>query len=201
MTLKQIRHEIPDRPRSSLFRDLTKIKLFTSYSHAGQYHALQSAINFNPDGLWFYEKIAFSKYGTLKDTLIEMVSDSPAGMTHKELKLLLRIQVQNPLTLLIKSELLQRRSLSEKIFVYLSNSDSIAQEQWEMRSDLGEKALGMILPSETLVIEILLEVIRESGQPINEEALNLGLKQRGVSIQKDQLLYVLTYYGIKKNRS
>jgi len=201
MTLKQIRHEIPDRPRSSLFRDLTKIKLFTSYTHAGQYHALQSVINFNPDGLWFYEKIAFSKYGTLKNTLIEMVSNSPAGMTHKELKLLLRIQVQNPLTLLIKSELLQRRSLPEKIFVYLSNSGSIAEAQWEMRSDLSEKALGMILPSDTMVIEILLEVIRGSGHAVDEEVLNLGLKQRGVNIQKEQLIYVLTYYDIKKNRS
>ncbi len=35
MTLQQIRHELAGRPRSSLFRDLQKVEILTSYSHAG----------------------------------------------------------------------------------------------------------------------------------------------------------------------
>ena len=103
MTLKQIRRELAGRPRSSLFRDLQKVEILTSYSHAGQYHALQSTVKFNRYGLWFYDHIAFSRDGTLKNTLVETISNSPAGMTHKELKTLLHIQVQNPLTHLIKT--------------------------------------------------------------------------------------------------
>ncbi len=45
MSLTQMRHELGNRPRSSLFRDLKKLDLITSYSHAGQYHALESAAN------------------------------------------------------------------------------------------------------------------------------------------------------------
>jgi hypothetical protein len=201
MSLKQIRHEIPDRPRSSLFRDLKQVELLTSYSHAGQHHALKSMVKFNPNGLWFYEQIAFSKYGTLKNTLVQIITNSPAGMTHKELKTLLRIQVQNPLTHLIKNVLLQRRLLSDQVFVYLSHNDSQAQEQWQKRLELNEKALGMALPSETIIIDILLEIIRGNERIINEEELNSRLKQRGVNIQQQQLIYVLTYYDIKKNRS
>jgi hypothetical protein len=201
MSLKQIRHEIPDRPRSSLFRDLKKIELLTSYSHAGQYHALKSMVKFNPNGLWFYEQVSFSKYGTLKNTLLETISNSPAGMTHKELKILLRIQVQNSLTHLIKNQLLQRRLLSEKIFVYLSNDDLQAQEQWQKRLELNKNALSVTLPAETIIIDILLEIIRGNERIIDEEELGSRLKQRGVHIQQQQLIFVLTYYDIKKNRS
>ena len=201
MSLKQIRHEIPDRPRSSLFRDLKKIELLTSYSHAGQYHALKSMVKFNPNGLWFYEQISFSKYGTLKNTLVQIISNSPAGMTHKELKTLLRIQVQNPLTHLIKTHLLQRRSLADQVFVYLDHDDSAAQAQWQKRLELNEKALSVTLPSETIVIDILLEIIRGHERIFDEEKLISNLKQRGINVQQTQLTVVLTYYDIKKNRS
>ncbi len=201
MSLKQIRHEIPDRPRSSLFRDLKKVELLTSYSHAGQHHALKSMVKFNPNGLWFYEKISFSKYGTLKNTLVQIISNSPAGMTHKELKTLLRIQVQNPLTHLIKTHKLQRRSLPDQVFVYLDHDVSIAQEQWQKRLELNEKALSVTLPSETIIIDILLEIIRGNERIIDEEGLSSNLKQRGINVSQPQLIYVLTYYDIKKNGS
>ena len=201
MSLKQIRHEIPDRPRSSLFRDLKRVELLTSYSHAGQYHALKSMVKFNPNGLWFYEQTSFSKYGTLKNTLVKIISNSPAGMTHKELKTLLRIQVQNPLTHLIKTNLLKRRLLSEQVFVYLSNDEFQAQEQLQKRLDLNEKAFSVTLPSDTIIIDILLEIIRGNERIINEEELSSSLKHRGVNVQQQQLVYVLTYYDIKKNGS
>ncbi len=201
MSLKQIRHEIPDRPRSSLFRDLKKVELLTSYSHTGQHHALKSMVKFNPNGLWFYEQISFSKYGTLKNTLVKIISNSPAGMIHKELKILLRIQVQNSLTHLIQTNLLQRRLLSEQVFVYLSPDGSQAQAQWQKRLELNEKALNVTLPSETIIIDILLEIIRGNERIIDEEELSSRLKQRGVKVQQQQLIYVLTYYDIKKNGS
>ena len=201
MSLKQIRHEIPDRPRSSLFRDLKRVELLTSYSHAGQYHALKSMVKFNPNGLWFYEQSSFSKYGTLKNTLVKIISNSPAGMTHKELKTLLRIQVQNPLTHLIKTNLLKRRLLSEQVFVYLSHDEFQAQEQWQKRLELNKKVLSVTLPSDTIIIDILLEIIRGNERIINEEELSSSLKHRGVNIQQQQLVYVLTYYDIKKNGS
>ncbi len=199
MSLKQIRHKIPDRPRSSLFRDLKKVELLTSYSHSGQHHALKSRVKFNRNGLWFYDQISFSKYGTLKNTLVQIISNSPAGMTHKELKNLLHIQVQNPLTHLITTFLLQRRSLADKVFVYLAQEDSVAQAQWQKRVEFNEKSLSVTLPSEMITIDILLEIIRGHEAIIDEEELSSRLKQRGVNIPHQQLIYVLTYYDIKKN--
>lgn len=201
MTLKEMRHELASRPRSSLFRDLQKVEILTSYSHAGQYHALQSTVIFNRDGLWFYDHIAFSRHGTLKNTLVATISTSPAGMTHKELKTLLRIQVQNALTHLIKAKTLQRRSSPGQRFVYLSNEDLPSQEQWQKRRALDEKATDMALPSESVVIDILLEIIRGNERAVDESALGSRLKKRGIAVSQKKLVYVLTYYDIKKNRS
>ena len=198
MTLKQIRHALADRPRSSLFRDLKKVELLTSYSHAGQYHALQSTVKFNREDLWFFGQVSFSKYGTLKNTLVKTISSSSAGMTHRELKTLLRVQVQNPLTHLVQTKALQRRLLSEQVFVYLSNEDSQAQEQWHKRCLLNEKAIVMALPPEPVVIDILLEIIRGDERTIDESLLGSRLKKRGVNVQRKQLIYVLIYYDLKK---
>jgi len=199
LTLKQIRHELSGRPRSSLFRDLQKVEILTSYSHAGQYHALQSAVTFNRDGLWFYDHITFSRHGTLRNTLVQIISKSPAGMTHKELKILLHIQVQNTLTNLIKAKKLQRRSSPGQTFVYLSNEHSKALEQWQKRQSLDDSAAGITLPSETVVIDILLEIIRGDERVVNESVLGSRLKKRGIAVSQKQLVYVFTYYDIKKN--
>ena len=201
MSIKQIRYELAGRPRSSLFRDLKEIECLTSYSHAGQYHSLKSKVKFNVDGLWFYEQACFSRHGTLKNTLKRIISNSPAGMTHKELKTLLHIQVQNPLTHLVKINKLQRRVLAEQIFVYLSYDEPQALEQWQKRLDINDKPLSGALPAETIVINILLEIIRGNGALIDEEELGKRLKKRGVTVQSKQLNHVLMYYDLKKNGS
>lgn len=201
MSLKQIRHEIPDRPRSSLFRDLNKIELLTSYSHTGQHHALKSMVKFNPNGLWAYKEIYFSKYGTLKNTLVHIVSISQTGMTQKELKTLLCIQVQNTLTHLVKANLLQRRTSADQVFIYLSPDDSIAEAQWQKRLKLNINESSMTLPSESIIIDILLEIIRDPDCIIDEDKLSANLKQRRIDVHRNQLAYVLAYYDLKKNGS
>ena len=51
MSLKQLRAELQDRPRSSLFRDLKKLDLISSYTHTGQYHALTRLAKFDDLGV------------------------------------------------------------------------------------------------------------------------------------------------------
>ncbi len=78
MSLKQLRSELQDRPRSSLFRDLKKLDLISSYTHTGQYHALTRFAKFDEDGLWFFQDVGFSRYGTLKRSLVHVITHSQA---------------------------------------------------------------------------------------------------------------------------
>ena len=81
----------------------------------------------------------------------------------------------------------------------MSNEDSQALEQWQKRRALDDKATGVTLPSESIIIDILLEIIRGDERIVDESVLGSRLEKRGIAVPQKQLVYVLTYYDIKKN--
>lgn len=86
-----------NRATRSIFRDLKNEGYYSSFSHSGKYYTLKKNPHFNSEGLWFYHEVGFSKYGTLKNTLIHLVKNSDAGKTHDTLKQQLHLRVQNTL--------------------------------------------------------------------------------------------------------
>jgi hypothetical protein len=198
MSLKQLRAELQDRPRSSLFRDLKKLDLISSYTHTGQYHALTRLAKFDEDGLWFFQDVGFSRYGTLKRSLVHVITHSPAGMTHREMKKLFRVEVQKPLTELVSINAVSRQLLPSRIHVYLS-ADAASVAQWQRRLAIGDEALEVALPAESIRIEILVEVIRAPERSLDEKVLGPRLRKRGVLVKDETVRYVLAYYDIKKN--
>ena len=199
MSLKQLRAELQDRPRSSLFRDLKKLEVISSYTHTGQYHALTQSAKFDEDGLWFFQDVGFSRYGTLKRSLVHGITHSQAGMTHREARTLFRVDVQKPLTELVSSNAVARQLLPSRIHVYLS-ADETSVAQLERRLAIGDKALDVALPVESIRIEILVEVIRAPERTLDEKVLGSLLRKRGVLVKDEEVRYVLAYYDIKKKR-
>ena len=199
MSLKQLQAEL-QRPRSSLFRDLKKLDLISSYTHTGQYHALTQSAKFDEDGLWFFQDVGFSRYGTLKRSLVHVITHSQAGMTHREARTLFRVDVQKPLTELVSSNAVARQLLPSRIYVYLS-ADETSVVQWERRLAIGDQALEVALPVESIRIDILLEVIRAPERTSDEKVLGPLLRKRGVLVKDEEVRYVLAYYDIKKNGS
>lgn len=200
MSLKQLRLELGDRPRSSLFRDLKKLDLISSYTHTGQYHALTRSAKFDEHGLWFFQDVGFSRYGTLKKSLVHVIVHSAAGMTHREMKNLFRIEVQKPLTELVNINAVTRQLLRSRIYVYLS-ADEKAEDQFQQRLVISDRSLDMALPAASIRIEILVEVIQAPDRTLDETVLGPMLRERGVIIKDEEVGYVLAYYDIKKNGS
>jgi hypothetical protein len=199
MSLKQLRPALNDRPRSSLFRDLKKLDLISSYTHTGQYHALHRAARFDQNGLWFFQEVGFSQCGTLKKTLVHRIAHSLIGMTHKEMKTLFRIEVQKPLTDLVKTNAVTRQLLPSHIYVYLSADEKQAEDQFQRRLTTSDSPSDMTLPPESIRIEILVEVIHAPKRTLDEKVLGPLLRKRGVITRDDEIAYVLAYYDIKKN--
>ena len=119
MPLKKLQHEFMGRSRRSLFRDLKKLDVISSYTHTGQYHTLKKMARFDQNGFWFFQDVGFSQYGTLKEILVHLISHSQVGMTHKEMRKLCRIEVQKPITDLVKSNTITRQLLPNHVYVYL----------------------------------------------------------------------------------
>ena len=199
MTVKQLRQALNGRARSSVFRDLKQVDVITSYSHTGQYHALKSIARFDQHGLWLFNGIGFSRYGTLKATLVALIAEAQAGMTHKELKTLLQVAVQNTLTALVALHTVGRRLLPNRLSLYVSQDRLQGAAQFQRRLSLLEKAAETVLPPDPIRIEILLEIIRSAPRDTDAKVLGAGLRERGIAIEDREVTAVLVYYDIKKN--
>lgn len=199
LTLKQLR-QATGRSRRTLFRDLSQLVSLSSYSHAGKYYTLESIAQFNSDGLWFFQGVGFSQHHTLKRTLVNHISESLTGYTHKELNHLFRIRVHDTLRRLTQSAAIQRHTLANNIYVYLSTNDQHAKKQLHQRISMQE-ILPNHLPTIESRIEILAETLRHYlNVNVTAEILLPALQHRGVLVTREDIDAVWVLYDIKKNK-
>ena len=60
-------------------------KTMSSYNHNGGYYTLPGIPKFDHHGLWHHPKASFSQYGTLKQTMIQLVTQSEAGLLGRQI--------------------------------------------------------------------------------------------------------------------
>lgn len=182
--------------RMSTFRRLRELDYLSSFSHVGRYYTLPSVANFDPQGLWFYEDICFSRFGNLKETLIHLIGQSVAGKTHEELEKQLRVRVHNTLLDLVRSGKITRAAFAG-VFVYFSMRTDKAQQQRVRRREGVGDSLQDVLP-DGIVIEVLTEIIRGNRVQIDQSAILTRLAERGIRVSALQLSQLCTRLGLKK---
>ena len=72
-------------------RHLKKWRAYTSFNHNGRYYTLPGIPQFDQNGIWKYQTILFSKYGNLKQTIIQLISQSDKGLSAKEIAQVVKI--------------------------------------------------------------------------------------------------------------
>lgn len=196
-----IQAQVGPRSRRSIFRDLKRLGYRTSFTHNGRYYTLEDIPRFDPQGLWFYEDVGFSRSGTLKQTAAELVPQAPEGRTHGELAVLLRVRVHNPLLDLVEAGVLGRRSV-EGVgeFVYVSANPTQADRQIARRLELlYERALRTLPPDET-VLAILAETVRVSRVEVPPELVVRRLATRGLRVSREEVERVFEHHDLLGER-
>jgi hypothetical protein len=193
MPMPDIERALAPRSSRSLFRDLSALGYLTSYTHTGRYYTLRSIPQFDPDGLWRFEGIGFSRDGTLVATALRLVETSEAGRTQRELQMRLGVRVHNPLLDLVERKRL-RREVVEDEYVYVAGARARAAEQLNHR-----RALPAATVCATLELEVLLEVIH-AARPLvlDAETLAARLSARGVRASIGEVMAVLARHGLEK---
>ena len=152
--LDDLREALHTPSRTTVFRVLSATGYLTSYSHAGRYYTLKHIPKFDSNGIWLHRGIGFSRYGTLRATVIHLVEISPAGQTHSELQNVLQLRVHDTLRLVIQDHALTRKQFQDA-YLYLSSKAKRASAQWTQRQQLAAAAVPEELePSR--VIDVLL---------------------------------------------
>ena len=86
----------------SIHRRLKKWKALTSYNHNGRYYTLPSTPCFDENGIWHFRDISFSSQGTLKKTVVSIVTSSLQGLSANEIGKMLNMVRQEPNTLSVE---------------------------------------------------------------------------------------------------
>lgn len=118
-TMPELKKALGTAVDVTVFRKLKHLAYRTSYSHRGAYYALDETARFNPEGLWTYRSVWFSRWGTLLDTAHAYVNDSQAGCFVDELDNLLHVGTKEPLLRLVQSERVARQTASGR-YLYCS---------------------------------------------------------------------------------
>ena len=182
--------------RRTVFRRLSEHGYFGSYNASGRFLTVREVADFDTRGLWSFNAARFSRYGSLKETVVHFVGSSASGMTHEEISDLLGVRVHNTLRALVREGAISRDQLGG-VFVYASASTKIRQAQVQARSSvLGERA---IRPTSGQVIAVLLELIQDPKA--SREGILARCQGVGVRIARIVVDSIFTRYDLDKKRA
>lgn len=186
----------------TVFRVLEGIGYLTSYSHARRYYTLKNIPRFDEDGLWIHGAVLFSKDGTLRATIVRLVTEASAGKTHAELQDKLRLRVHDTLLDLIVDKQI-RRAEFDHLYLYVSSDAARARVQIEARRHMQTAApppgssQDLRRPLDLArVIDVLIAVIHHGKG--ESAVIAASLRARGVEVSEVQVDEVLDRYEIKK---
>ncbi len=184
------------RSRMTVFRRLSAVGYFSSYSDAGRYYTLRDVPQFDADGLWRYQGVGFSRFGSLKSTVEHMVVEADAGRTHHELHVSLQVRVHNTLLDLVREQRIGREPFAGQ-YLYVSLDAKIAALQVARRGRQEAVLAAAPLPP-SLVIEVLVDLIQGAAVHADPNLIAARLATRGLSVSPGQVDAVFSKYGVKK---
>ena len=159
-------------------RKLNYWEAIRSYNHNGQYYALRAIVKFDDSGLWCYNSVCFSRYGTLKETVIVFVGKSSDGMSAKEISDALHLKNESFLTFYKNISGIKREKISGS-FIYFSIDEAVYQKQKANRIAINEEFSGEQLTN-PIIIQILTEKIKFPA--LDESAISKNLAKQGVKV-------------------
>ena len=127
-TLPQLKLVLGTDSDITVFRKLKTLSYQTSYSHRGQFYTLTEIADFDEHGLWTFDSVGFSRFGTLLNTAESFVNRSPAGYFAGELEAVLHVSVKEPLLHLVRQDRISRVEVSH-LYLYCACDKQLQRQQ------------------------------------------------------------------------
>jgi hypothetical protein len=187
------------------WRILNSHGYFTSYNCNAKYYTLADIPLFDKYGLWAYEKICFSKYGSLTNTVKTLVCISPAGLTKNELYKLVGVNITSILTKLYRQGKIYRKKVyTIASFIYFQPNKDDWQKQLSKREDeilqkAGYKS-GLPLPEPERIIAVLVEMIQRQQVQLQPQQLSRRLSRKGIKISTSEIDTIFLHYQLTKKK-
>ena len=187
LTLSSLAKEFNCSKRS-IQRSLSKVGYYCSFTHNSKWYVLRSIPAFDERGIWFYNDIGFSKKESLTNTIMELVKNSPQGLTAKAISDILKSQCHPVLTRMHDSGHLDRIS-SPNGYIYLSIEMHKGKEQQKRILQNNQHPL----PSDADAVKILVNLIKNPDLSANDLGNLLG---KTVSVKS--IIRLIQYHDLEK---
>jgi len=175
-------------------RRLKQWQALTSYNRNGRYYTLPDVPKFDANGLWQRRGVCFSRYGNLKQTVVELVHRSQAGLDAGDMRSLLGIDPRSFLSAFAKHPQLRREKVHGR-FVYYSSEEAVCKKQRERRSLMPGKAR---LPADFEAVAILVEKIKCPALSNEELSKRLGKQKLSIAPEVIGNLFTRHDLSVKK---
>jgi len=185
----------------TLFRRLSEHGYFTSYNLNSRYYTIPEVARFDKNGLWSYDQIRFSKYGTLQASIQHFVDHSEMGYSVNELNQLLGVRVSSLLLPLSNKGIITREYYNG--WIYFS-ADPIQREQQIERRRVRftpSQTTKMILPQELddkSTIEALVALVK--NPEFEPKDVRSYLKARGILVTLAAIRELFEIYDLSKKK-
>ena len=176
-------------------RRLKAWKAHHSYNQNGRYYSLPDVPEFDDRGLWRWRGAFFSRYGNLKQTVIELVRRSEAGLDATEMRAILRLEPRSFLSAFANHPQL-RREKTQGRFVYYAADPALGARQQQHR---GAMSARVKLPTEFESVSILVEQIKQPAASVEE--LSRRLKRQKLSVAPQTIQNLFARYGLRVKKT
>lgn len=189
MTLAEVA-DLIDGSIHTARRRLKEWGVLNSYNQNGRYYALPDVPEFDANGLWRKRGVFFSQYGTLKQTVIELVCRSPAGLDAGDMRGLLGLDPRSFLSAFAGHPRL-RRERTQGRFVYFCADEAVYGKQQQHRRALDTTGRQ---PTPSEAIAILVEQIKHPAQSYKD--LSRRLRKQNVSVEPGIIQHLFSRHGL-----
>jgi len=190
VTLDEIKTYIQNNVTMTIMRKLNELSYLSSYSHRGKYYTLGTIPKFSNQGLWSYQSVYFSKYGTLKNTCCQLINISQAGYSVKDLDQILQVSVRLPVLNLFKEGKLFRAPFGGEDVCFSSNKQIMKQQSIIRESQYTNKVFTVGKLSTQVITDELKAAIILFYSTLNEKQRRLyaGLEAIKIGYGGDKLI-------------
>jgi hypothetical protein len=190
--------EVADLIHSSIHTARRRLKewgALNSYNQNGRYYALADVPEFDANGLWQWHGVFFSRYGNLKQTVVELVRRSQAGLDAGQMRSLLGVEPRSFLSAFASHPQITREKTGGR-FVYYCSDPGVCEEQRQRRWALNTKGRQ---PTTFEAVAILVEKIKHPS--LSNEALSRRLRKQNVSVEPEIIENLFVHHGLSVKKT
>lgn len=170
-------------------RRLKKWQTYTSINKNGCYYTLPQIPVFDQNGLWKYQTILFSKHGNLKQTIVELITDSQKGLSAVQIGQLVDLVPNSSFLSQFKNVPGVKREKHQGRFIYLSDSPQIYTRQKQQWTTI-------VFPTDAQAVVILVQLIKYPH--ISIEQLADRISDQGQSVEPVTIRRFLQFHDLLK---